>query len=153
MKTETEPWYVSERAVNLAIVLLTSRDDLAVNATGSAMGVDLLVTIHPRGGQSGRVFGVIVKGVVDLSSAQPLRIQRALLDVPFPLCQFIFDVRSTEGYFRWILEPTVARQARSLREGKSQLVPIDDECLDQIVRRINEWYDALRINGRETRPA
>lgn len=153
--TITENWILAERAVQLAIVHLTRRDDLIVTPATADDGIDLLITITQRSVRTGRIFGIQVKGHAALPIVTngapdtytftiPTVAAPTLIELPFPLCLFIFAMDSDLGYYRWLVEPRIAAdQPPSLRVNpKQHFTLLTKAALDQLVLQVNRWYDA-----------
>jgi hypothetical protein len=54
-------------------------------------------------------------------------------------------MQDNQGYFAWLVEPVLTEEgAPKLRPTTpTELVPLDSECLDRLVRQVRAWYEAL----------
>jgi len=142
--TRQEPWYVEERLHALAVVHLTRRDDLALLKPPADSGLDYIVEIRQPGRPIGRRFGVqLVPWVGD----KRLRDVPAVTDVLFPICILSFDIDSERGDYGWPLEPVVTDRGDAkliAHTGAVGSEELDRKALDQIVAKVNQWYDALQ---------
>jgi hypothetical protein len=137
----------------MAVVLLTRRDDLAVERERADRGFDILVDILRDGKPSGRVFGVEVKGTsqadrnghpdanrqtrISAETLQPLR------DLPFPVCLFLFEMETDRSWYGWLKEPDAdpSRPRELILHPTLPLAPLGNEQLNEIVDRVNAWYE------------
>ncbi|HAJ58467.1 MAG TPA: hypothetical protein DCP31_03695, partial [Cyanobacteria bacterium UBA8543] len=101
--------FINERAKHLAVVYLTRRQDLVTERMTADYGFDILVTILRDKLPTGRVFGVQVKGqdkafkdIQELSLSFTGKETNYFLDLPFPVCVFLFTMEDDRGYYRWI---------------------------------------------------
>ncbi|MCB9077452.1 MAG: DUF4365 domain-containing protein [Anaerolineaceae bacterium] len=62
----TQAWYITERAEQLAFIYLSRRDDLVITKQNDDYGIDFLVSIVEAGKYTGRVFGVQIKAGLSL---------------------------------------------------------------------------------------
>ena len=149
-------YFFYERAKNLAIIHLTRRSDLNVNRMISNYdaGLDLLVTILRDDVPTGRIFGVQVKGYTDvLKDVQnsPLLFSEEqidyLLDLPFPICVFLFSMDDDRGYYIWPKSFAGGSAQIALSIEQDRLCSLDNEAIHQIVEDVNSWYDTKRNAG------
>ena len=147
----SEPWYLAERAEQLALVRLTRFGHVTVSHSPDDQGLDLLATV----GKPGRVFGVVVKAataVRDLiapdgavRNSLTTELNEPLSDYPFPVALMLFDMRSDEGWFCWLLAPVVdAQTTRLQRADGPNAVPATDEVVRSALAAVEAWYDARR---------
>lgn len=140
---------LEQRALRLAIVHLSRRDDLILTPSNDEYGIDLLVSLTHGAKSSGRVFGVLVRASRFLS-AKPtsmesqqfkLQVNTPLIpeDLPFPLALFVFNMEDDEGYFRWLLSPTSATGLALNRE--PMFTKISPVTIDQAIAQIDRWYE------------
>lgn len=148
-------WFLTMRSESLAIVHLTRRDDLIVTRKQNESGaIDLMVTITRAGIDTGRMFGVKVKGVMSSRNFQPV-ISKAdefqfkgkgefvPEDFPFPLCQFVFVMENDDAYYKWIKRPMLATNRRQVLTDRSNIFKkLDRASLDEIVTQVEMWYEA-----------
>ncbi len=151
-KNSRQERLVAARARALAIVYLTRRPDVDVHEETKEVGLDLIAFIKP-GGKSGiRQFGVQIKGgwegVTAAQAKQTLRpsmqrIQRSG-PFPFPVLFFYFTMEDNQGWYTWVSEPAISPdggvELRVQKEAFCQ--PLDDHAVDEIMARVNGWYDA-----------
>jgi len=149
---------IGYRAEQLALVLLTRRDDLVVHQLPTDSGIDLLVALRKDGKETGRQFGVQVK-----ATAQPLThqhnggvilprvsvsqtTQQRLRDLTIPVALFYFAMRDGDrAYFRWLLEPDPAVPAAPRWNSNERAVEMTSDLLDKIVEQIDHWYDVRQV--------
>jgi hypothetical protein len=138
--------FIQERARLLAFVVLTRRDDVAMDQVGPRLAFDYLVSLSSDGTPTGRVFGVKVEGHDGGRAALPLPQEPVgAEDAPFPVCVFLFMMEDDRGYYRWLKEPTIARGRSQLRKPTdARWADLDTAALGEIVDRVNQWYDAPR---------
>jgi hypothetical protein len=115
MTQKPESALLERRTHAMAIVLLTSRDDLTVMDVGDGAGIDLLVSIRKNKVQGFEQFGVILKGTIE--EAKTDRVASPLLNsmlsrrrrfepISMPICVFLFSMVGDRGYYAWLYEPT-----------------------------------------------
>jgi hypothetical protein len=69
--TKHEPWFIEERALAFASLVLTKRNTVAVRPyAGRDMAIDLLVEILKHGKSTMRFFGAQIVGYLDLPTAR-----------------------------------------------------------------------------------
>jgi len=152
---------LEQRALHLAIVHLSRRDDLSIEQPKDDYGVDLLVTVNQDGKITGRLFGVIVKASRSLSvrasgEENQFKIQtnlpRILEELPFPLALFVFNMADDKGYFRWLLAPirTQERPAGLPLNQANTFTKILPSTIDNAIAQVNQWYEMRMhpVNGR-----
>src|SRR5436309_564233 len=112
--TKTEPWFIEERAVAFASLLLTKRKDAIVRPhAGKDMAIDLLVEILKDGNSASRFFGVQLVGYLDLPELENAdervlsHFGRDPFESTLPICVFVIGVRKPAGLYRWIIEPVI----------------------------------------------
>lgn len=147
---------LEQRALQLAIVHLSRRNDLVITPSKDEYGIDLLVSLLPEGKISGRVFGVLVKASRFLSvkavgvekNQFKLQVSVPVLpeDLPFPLAFFVFNMEDDEGYFRWLLSPvlTPASASRLSVSHEPTFTRISPASIDHAIAQVNRWYE-LRV--------
>jgi len=146
--------FLAERAEYLAIMLLTRHPDVSVSRPSQDYGIDLLVNAKSSE-RSAELFGVEVKGYIDveralLSGRNKVRatiaaaLRKQVEHATFPVGALIFDNRTDEGYFGWILEPYtngVANPELALRSSIN-VAALDQKRLNEIVGQVHAWYDS-----------
>lgn len=168
-----QPWFVVERAEALAVIALTRRDDLEVIPT-PRQNYDLLVRINDtRPASEPRFFVVETRGLEQRSRAAA-RAKEGIFPVEYsplelsgeglPVCTFLFLVDQTEGYYRWLHEPTVNHNGLAVLRLDQEIprlhdsldalrrtinirvdlkfTPLDNEAIDMIVMQVAKWYEA-----------
>ena len=101
-----------KRAVQLAVVYLTRRDDLQIECPLPKTGLSLLVTLIQDDGSKRRVFGVVATALTTRGKllcpamagelAQNLPARRR---PPFPVFDFAFNIDTDAGYWRRVRQP------------------------------------------------
>jgi hypothetical protein len=151
---KTEPWYLTERAEQLAIVYLSRRDELVISRQRRAdYGVDFLVSLTEAGAYTGRVFGVQVKALTAYQQAEHVAAARDEITVdlqgeaipaelPFPFCLFVFVMEDDAGYYTWIKKPAYGfdNRPRLILSSPKSLKRLDNEAIAQIVKEVAQWY-------------
>jgi len=147
-------WYIEERAEVLALVHLTRRDDLlATKQPHADSRINYIVEIIKEKRPTRRIFGVRVKARISpasknlVSNLKALKIEYEpwMEELPFPLCLFFFTMENDEGFYIWLLEPSITEDGKpKLRLNKTgEFRKLDREALDTIVSQVNQWYDTL----------
>jgi hypothetical protein len=146
-------FFLAERGRALAIVYLTRREDLRIEAAKEELGLDFLVYIVKEEEPSQRPFGVLLRA--EMAPVDPERANallrpsvsnfRNLGTFPYPVCLFLLTMRDDRGYYTWLLEPLINGQGKPrLRErSEADCKPLDKEGIDEIVATVDRWYDAL----------
>jgi len=151
---EQQPWYVTQRAEALALVYLTSRNDVIIRPEHERDdGLDLVVEVVDNARPARRVFGVQLQGRVSIAAEETatdtftiqLKDQAWLERLPLPVCQFLFSVKDSVGFYKWLSEPVIGEDGEpKLRlTGADTLKKLDTAALATIVAKVNQWYDAL----------
>jgi hypothetical protein len=119
--------FIQERARLLAFVVLTRRDDVAVDQVGPRLTIDYLVSLSSDGTPTGRVFGVKVEGHDGGRAALPLPQEPVgAEEAPFPVCVFLFMMEGDRGVLpmaegaRRRPRPFAASKARRRQLGRSR---------------------------------
>jgi hypothetical protein len=149
-------WALTEWAPALATMYFTRRDDLSINFRHKEWGIDLVVDIvAPKNGRrkGGRMFGVQLRRTrppvpIDAVSGT---LKPSVVGVyknphlPFPVLIFYFTLDADEAYYGWVLEPMILDDgsAKLDRRKASECRKLDRKALDQVVEKINRWYDVL----------
>jgi hypothetical protein len=132
---------------------LTRRPDLTIREATADIGIDLLVRLHPEGKEGVRQFGVEIRGVLSAVTADHANkilgpsMQKMLRNgpFPFPVVLFFFAMEDDQGWYAWVAEPVIESDGSpELRQhGEADCRPLDDEYVDEIVDRVDRWYDAF----------
>lgn len=151
---EQQPWYVAQRAEALALVYLTRRNDVVIRQEHERDdGLDFIVEIVDNARLTRRVFGIQLKGRVSIAAEETVTntfaiqlTDRARLErIPLPVCQFLFSVKDSVGFYKWLSEPVIDEDGEpKLRlNGAGTFKKLDTAALAAIVAEVNHWYDAL----------
>ena len=63
---------------------------------------------------------------------------------PYPVCLFHFTMDDDQGYYTWVAEPAVTDAGpRLLMHETPHCRKLDNVALDEIVARVDGWYDAF----------
>lgn len=147
----TEQWYIGQRAAALTKVLLTRRNDLVVTGVqDDDHGLDYRVEITVEGQATGRIFGIQVKarlrslpknGQIQLNGNAPDKNTTST----FPICLFYFTMEDNGAYYHWLVEPIITddQTPKLNRVSPNTLYRLNSEALDQIISRVNSWYERL----------
>jgi hypothetical protein len=146
-----DPWFMRERAVAFASLVLTKHDDVKVQPyAGADMAMDLLVEIRKDGKPTLRFFGVQLVPYLDLPNTRDAD-ERVLSHLPrdpfaaaLPICVFAIGVRKPEGIYRWLVEPVV-EEGRALlhRDVAPSWQGLDETGVARLIGQVNAWADAL----------
>jgi hypothetical protein len=146
---KTKPWYLTERAEILAMVMLTRLPNLVPWRPADDSGVDLFVSTSKNRG--GRVFGLVIKAETTFEAqvAPDQRVLPAVLaeleqdaaDTPFPTGILILDMSDDSGYFGWYIAPG-PMPGELQRKEAIEVVKVNDELLQAIADEVDGWYDA-----------
>jgi hypothetical protein len=154
--TKQEPWFIEERAVAFASLVLTKRHEVKVlpNA-GHDMAIDLLVEVLKDGKSTLRFFGAQVVGYIDLPDVQDAdervlsHLGRDPFEAALPICIFVIGIRKPEGIYRWVVEPVVddgrallQRRALAQRDVLAKWQTLDEAGAARLIGQVNAWYDA-----------
>ena len=143
-------WFVEQRAEDLAIVLLTRFPVSVTREVNGGRGLNLRVTVDPPGVHE---FGVEIKGSMQIRNLvdqhhrvlpQAIRGFRSMLkDCPFPVAIMVFDVKTDNGFFGWLLAPVISESQAGLTEVDPVSVePATDDAISRALSQIREWYRA-----------
>lgn len=149
--SKQEPWFIEERAVAFASLMLTGCKGVVVRAhAGADMAIDLLVEVLKDGKSALRFFGVQLIGYLDLPDLQNAD-ERVLAHLPrgssaeaeLPICVFVIGVRKPEGVYHWVVEPIIDNGRPLLRrDGEAPWQVLDEAETARLVRQVSDWYDA-----------
>ncbi len=150
-KNSVQERLIGERIRAVAIVYLTRRPEITIHEETKDIGIDLLAFITPEDKAGVRQFGVQLKGIwEDVTAEQANRAlrptMRAMLrhgPFPFPLILFFFTMEKNQGWYTWMAEPLVSPQGgvELPIHREAHCRPLDDRAVDEIVARVNAWYD------------
>jgi hypothetical protein len=152
MSETTQDWYIAERGRTLARLHLTRRGDLDVEKAGPGIGLEYVVSILKVGEPSLRQFGVFLGGSKTATTEEDLdkllrpkmRSFLRLGPFPYPVCLFHFTMDGDQGYFTWVAEPTVTEdEPQLLMHEAAHCRKLDRAVLDEIVRKVDHWYDVF----------
>lgn len=143
-------WFVGQRAEDLAVVLLTRFPVSVTREVNGGRGLDLRITVDPD--KPGvREFGVEIKGTMQIRHFvdQRQRVlpeairgsRRMLKDCPFPVALMVFDVKTDNGFFGWLLAPVISESQAGLTEvAPVSVEPATDDAIFRALSQIREWY-------------
>lgn len=150
---DRQEWFVGERTLALAMVTLTRRDDLVVMNAPQGVGLKFIVYItKEKGERSVRQFGVFLRGTKSPVTVSHLdKVLRPTMhsflgigQFPYPVCLFHFTMDDDKGYYTWVAEPTVTDEGpRLLMHESAHCRRLDRRALDEIVGKVDRWYDAF----------
>jgi hypothetical protein len=153
MTKNPESALLKRRTHAMAWVFLTDRDDLTVMDVGDDAGIDLLVSIRKDKVRALEQFGIILQGTVEkantpLAACQILNAMmpkgRRFASISMPICTFFFSMVGDRGYYAWLYEPTTNDGAPKLRRhAKLECKRLDREALEDIIKSVDRYYDAL----------
>jgi hypothetical protein len=151
MTGEETRWFLSERSEALAGLLLTSRKDVHVlSERKNASGVDFLVEVNPgEADPSTKLFLVQVKGTMSSDKTDWMTEVKELYragasSISLPACVFVVNVRDNRSLYAWVAEPLVEDRGAKLRFlPPGEFHALDKAAVDEIVARVEAWYDAL----------
>jgi len=163
--THKEPWYLGQRAEQLAIVYLTRSDRISfINRSAENVGFDFTVRI--KGQSLGKIFGIEVKAV--RKSAKKIKLTFTMNETvhyirsSYPMGIFLFIMENDVGYFSWLVEPVILSDnskrlvvAADILDNAdnntminnpviydtSKMLPLNDETLEKIISQVDKWYD------------
>jgi hypothetical protein len=152
MSDSKQEWFVAERTRALARMHLTRRDDLVITEAGRDVGLEYVVYIRKEAGGSLRQFGVFLRGAKSAQTEDSVNkllrptmqsIQR-IGPFPYPVCLFHFTMDDDQGYVTWVAEPEITEGGpRLLLHSQAHCRKLDRVALDELVERIDAWYDAF----------
>jgi hypothetical protein len=154
-KNTQQTMLIGKRVSALAVVVLTRRADLVVEESRGESGPDLLVRLMPAGKEGERQFGVETKGAWPAMTKDraDIVVGRSVWEAQkhgpfaFPVCLFFFTMEENQGWYTWIAEPFIhARKAQLQMRGAADCKPLDQTAVDDIVSRVDRWYDAFYEN-------
>jgi|SRR6516162_7674679 hypothetical protein len=146
------PWFIYERAIAFASLVLTKCKGVTVRAhNGSDMAIDLLVEVSKDGKSALRFFGVQLAGYLDLPAPRDadervlLLLPRDPMETALPICVFVIGVRKPEGMYRWVVEPVI-EEGRALlrRDAEPNWHALDETAATRLIAQVNRWYDVLQ---------
>lgn len=152
-KTAQQTRLIAERVRALAIILLTRREDVSIREVTEDFGLDLIATIIQEEKPGLRQFGVELRGVwskvtAEHSNAVLYQSMQHMLrygPFPFPVVLFFYTMENGEGWYTWTNEPCITSdggfELRANEEASCR--PLDDQAVDEIISRVDAWYDAF----------
>jgi hypothetical protein len=157
--TKQVPWFLQDRAVAFASLLLTERGDVKVQPhAGADSAIDLLVEILEDGKPTLRFFGVQLLPSLDLPGIRDADEQvlahfgKDAVEAALPLCAFLIGVRKPEGLYRWVVEPVVAAGRPALhRDGEANWQTLDETSVARLIGQVEAWYAALQDESAQKR--
>ena len=153
MNETKEAWFLDTRSEAIASLLLTSRPDVHIVEQKKAedSGIDILVNVSNESGRWERLFGVQVKGTLSDDRTEWKKYAHDFYHhgsrLPFlPACAFIVNVKSRLASYIWLAKPVVEAKIPRLEFGpRDELHDLEKKSIDEIVTRVQEWYNAVSI--------
>jgi hypothetical protein len=153
MSESQQEWFLQERTRALAGMYLTRRDDLVIRRADQESGLDFIVSItREKGEKSFRQLGVYLRGALrptteerlDKTLHPTMQSFASLGEFSYPICLLYFTMQDDQGYYTWVAEPAVVEDdPRLLVHTEAHCRKLDRQALDEIVRQVDRWYDAL----------
>jgi hypothetical protein len=152
MTTDAKKLFIADRVRALATVILTRRHDLHIEETKSTTGLDFHVYVDREDKPMRLAFGVLLRGVSSpMTTANANMVLgptmgqfQGMRKFTYPVCLFFFTMRDEQALFSWLAEPVVTGSGPKLvHHVKTNCVPLHDELLDDVVKRVVNWYDAV----------
>lgn len=152
MTNEDKDRFLGERATALATVILTRRGDLEVVRTKQETGLDFHVHIDREEKPMRLTFAILLRAVsspvtVDHANkvlGPTMGLFQGMRKFTYPVCLFFFAKGEEQRYFSWLAEPVVSEGVPKLvHHTKADCAELTDDLLDQVVRRVVGWYDAV----------
>ena len=144
---------IGERVRALATILLTRGEAVSIHEVAEDSGLDLIVTIRSRGKLGLRQFGVELRGVWARVTAEHANavlrpsMQQMLRygPFPFPVALFFYTMEDGRGWYTWCNEPLILSNGKIELQLRSEAFcsPLDEAAVDDIIDRVNVWYDAF----------
>jgi hypothetical protein len=113
-------------------------------------GVDWLVGLRHRQVATGRFFGVTacplepsqkIRRLTPDSAEIPLAVRNLHIarDLPCPLRLFVFDMKTDEGFYRWLIAP----ETDSVKNiSQTFFRRLTNNALSDIIAAVNGWYES-----------
>lgn len=148
MVDDNSKWFIQERSEALAALYLTSRNDVSIHSEKKqADGVDFYVALKDEGTTPTKLFVVQVRGTLSSNKREWTKTVRDLFTRgPFflPVCVFVVNVQTNESAFAWVAEPRFDTDSVSLEIiEQPDLLPLNQEATDEIIDRVQTWYDRI----------
>src|SRR6266852_8479667 len=113
---------IKKRARALATMLLTRREDLAIEEVQGDIGLDYLVRFHTKGKEGLREFGVELQAVwaaatkdhADKVLRPALRQVQRHGPFPRPVCLFFYTMENDGAWYTWVAEPVRSEDGKPL---------------------------------------
>lgn len=154
-KSAKRDMLIGKRVRALAVMYLTRRSDLMVEEVQDDIGLDLIVRFFPKDKVGMRQFGVELRGVwasvtkehANTVLGPSVRQTQGYGPFAFPVCMFFFTMEENQGWYTWIAEPVVQAGKAHLQMNKdADCTPLDTTAMDEIVARVDRWYEAFFAN-------
>lgn len=161
-----QSFQISKHAEVLATVCLTRRSDLSVipvSRYNRDAGYDLLVQLNNKKSDVNMSFAIKVKGMLGSNLEQSNNfavhyVRGQIANGGLPVCVFLFDVDSEQGYYRWLYEPIMHDDGRPYlrldrqvedsdnhskrRKIRWAFQQLDDGAIERIIDQVKNWYRA-----------
>jgi hypothetical protein len=145
-----------KRARALATMLLSRREDLHVEEVNQDIGLDFIVRFHTPGKEGLREFGIELRAAG--SAVTKDHADKVLLPAvrqvqrygPFlqPVCLFFFTMENDQAWYTWVAAPLQSEDGKPRLRSSDQpdCQPLDTQALNEIIERVDLWYDAIFSN-------
>jgi hypothetical protein len=148
--TDSDP-IAQERAIQLAIVYLTRRDDLHVVRSQDECQPHLMVSLLEEGLPTGKYLGVVAKAIpYDDSQAIERTLRQANFDTfreaPFPICLFVFAMETDNGYWKWLRKP-IETPPGLMFAYEAEWTPLNNTTLNNLLVSVKQWYEERGKQG------
>jgi hypothetical protein len=148
--TDSDLWFVGDRAKSFAVMLLTRLPGISVEYRTGDEDIDLLVTMDGHG-LSGRFFGIEIKGtqrlgaLVNSNGLLKKQFGKQLIErarkYRFPIALMVVDILADKAVFGWLLEPDA--NSHSLRAPENvHTSPVTTHFLHLAAQQVEGWYAA-----------
>lgn len=127
MAEEKAPWFITERSVAIAGLLLTSRNDVTVRFKQEHDGgIDLLVELDTEGDHAMRMMAVQVKGTTSSEPSDWKELVKGFFRsgpnrILMPTSGFVVNVRDNMAVYAWVAEPIIVKREANNRRRSASL--------------------------------
>ncbi|GEM_PF-641860 len=136
----------------LTMMLLTRRADLLIEEVKDDIGLDYIVRFQTAGKKGLRELGIelravgsaVTKKYADKALRPAVQQMKRYGRFLFPVCLFFFTMQDEGAWYTWVTEPVVSENGKPTLQSCDQpdCRQLDDAALDQILERVDLWYDA-----------
>jgi len=147
-ETMSEPLYVTQRAENVALVMLTRDPEVFVRSRGSPeSALDFVLGLDRNPGRASWLLEVEVSGERKRPQ-HPYRPRltgrqwEAVAAASFPTCLFVVDVISSMAFFSWLRVPQAkdGRLLPAVKDEPRKLTKLIDHRLKTLLDEAREFY-------------